>query len=72
MDYLKPGISFLLEVPLTIWFFRHFDDDISNLQSSQRHLPVGYGAFVLLLPLYFVGPQIPFGFYLHFEFSVIY
>jgi hypothetical protein len=64
MDYLKPGISFLLEVPLTIWFFRHFDDDISNMQSSQRHLPVGYGAFVLLLPLYFVGPQIPFGFYL--------
>ena len=60
MEYLKPGLSFLIEVPLTIWFFRQFED----MQASQKHLPAGYGAFLLLLPLYFVGSQIPFGFFL--------
>ena len=60
MEYLKPGLSFLIEVPLTIWFFRQFED----MQASQKHLPAGYGAFLLLLPLYFVRSQIPFGFFL--------
>lgn len=60
MNAFKPVLSFIMEIPLTVWFFRQFED----FHVFRRRRLAGCCAFFLLLPLYLVSSGIPFGYFL--------
>lgn len=60
MDLIKPGISFILELPVTLWFFHQF---CFSKNSSLVRRAAGYAALLLLIPLYVFRSDIPFGFF---------
>ena len=65
MELLKPCISFVLEMPITLWFFHRFS--FSGQVSLFRRF-LGCSLLLCLLPLYLIRAEIPFGFFLRFPY----